>query len=213
MPSASYRRKLRNKAVSAPIAVPIYLVSSTDYGIQDCSESELNQIRQTFYRILDMITKHENFTEIIALIQSIITRMATRVEYYEVLDIIEHKLISVVENISDSVSPSIILARIEYIKTVIEKLEPDCAELGPVSKLILEILDYIIGTVSFEPVRSKLSYIQTYIAEKYGSGEELCKIRTVQDTLLDIICNIGEAAPLGIIGERIEYVRLLIDKL
>jgi hypothetical protein len=212
MPGAAYRRRLRSRVDTG--AAPVYLAGNGGAGgIVNCEGSELYQIRQTFYTILDMIIRHESFADIIALIQSIIAQVQSRVDYYKVLDIIEHKLLSVVENISDSVSPSIVKARVEYIKTIIEQLPPECGDLGPISTLILEIIDYIIGTVSFTPIQSNLNYIQEYITQKYGRREDICKINTIQDTLLDIICNIGDGVAEGIIGNRVQYVRVLIEQL
>lgn len=203
MATRSYRRKLRVSIVDK--IVP--------NGIINNKNCELYQIQETFYRILDMITRQDQLNDTLLLLQSITSKMETRVEHYKVLDMIEENLLSVVMNIEDSINPDIIRMRIEYIKTYIEQLGVDCNDLGRASILIMELLDSIISTVSFTGIETTISNIQSYISTKYGTIEEMNKIQTIQDNLLGIICNIEESISPGIVSYRVEYVKELIGQL
>jgi hypothetical protein len=209
MPTKTYRRKLRTKAANI-IKTPFntYIVPSVIDNY--CGENELEKIQNYFYNVLDMITQHDKIANIVSLLNNIIGSVKSAVDYYNILDMIENNLISVVCNIADGMSNNIICSRIEYIKTYIQQLPSDSDDLGPVSTMILQVIDSVISQVDFNIVKKNIGDIHTYIQNTYG---EMTQIDIIHDNILSIICNIGDGMSTGIICSRIEYLRTLISQI
>ena len=219
MPSTSYRRKLRN-----PYSTSIrYITNPTDSTNSttittiltpyityksDC-ESDLIKTQNYFYKILDMIIHHNDFTIIISNLHHIIDSTQSIVDYYRILEIIETNLLSVVFNISENISPGIIQTRIDYIRSYISKLPPGCVELSPISDMILQVINYIIKSVDFSIVITNINNIQDSLHQKYG---EMMYINNIHHNILSIICNISENTNSAIISERVKYLREIISE-
>lgn len=210
MPSSSYRRKLRN-----PYSTPIrYITNSTPILIpyitntSDC-ESDLIKTQNYFYKILDMIIQHNDFTVIISNLHTIIDSTQSTVDYYKILEIIETQLLSVVFNISENTSPGIIKNRIDYIRTYITQLPPNCVQLSPISDMILQVIHSIINSIDFSIVITNINDIQQSLHQKYG---EMTYINNIQHNILSIICNISENTNSEIISERVKYLRQIISE-
>jgi hypothetical protein len=184
--------------------LPIYVpVLPSEVKLQQ-GECDIDKIRNYFYKVIDMIIEHSKFNETAVILNDILQTVHTQVEYYRIMEMIETNLLSTVVNISDNVNANIIGLRIEYIKTYINELPPMCQEPGPISKMILEVIESIIQCVSFEKVTQTIGNIQTYIQDTYGSFE---KIETIQTNLLSIIENIGNGVTTPIISLRVNFVK------
>ncbi len=213
MPSSSYKRRLRSSPNcnrnTAYIAKPIYRpIILTNFE----GDTELIRIQNYFYKVIDMIIENNTLADAILTLNNIITEVKSRVELYKIIDIIESQLLSLVVNISDETPLGIIQGRIDYIKTIIDTLPPDCEEYGPVSIMILEVITSIQSSVSFDTVIKNILDIQKYITDTYGNMDT---ITLIQDNLLGIIENIaeGDGASTGIINTRLDYVKTLISTL
>ena len=229
MPSTSYRRKLRS-AITNSTTPTIYLYNSdfilppvvppvTPTPPPHIVETEkkicdIDKLRNHFYRVLEMITEQSEFVDTVAELNDIVKTVHTHVEYYKILDDIEYNLLATVINISDNINPKLIKVRIDYIKTFIDKLPPICQEPGPVSEMILDLINSIIQSVSLEKVTDTINNIQHYIQDSYGTIETMETIQTIQTNLLSIIDNIGSGITSKIITVRVNYVKeTLIDYL
>jgi hypothetical protein len=136
--------------------------------------------------------------------------LSTRVEFFKLLDTIEHNLFSTVVNIMDGTTANIIATRIAYVKTFIERLPPICQEPGPVSDMIMEILESLIATMSSQSIAGTITKIQTRIREKYGHFEQM---EEIQDNLLNIVDIVGSGTPMNIITLRVNFIRDLLRAL
>jgi hypothetical protein len=210
MPSNSYRRKLRTNRSSKPYITPAFLNNCNTKSCDSTQLSELEKIQNYFYDVIDMIIQHDKFTSAVTILNNIISSVREKVEFYKILEVIENQLLSIVVNISDSVPIGIIAMRIECVKEAINTLPADCNEVGPISIMILEIIDLLKNNISFSTVISNINELKTYINDKYGKYDEII---VIQDQLLSIVTNIGNGFGYGIICTRVEYVKDLVSKL
>jgi len=155
-----------------------------------------------------MIIQHNDFTLIISNLQRIIDSTQSIVDYYTILDTIEHNLLSTVLNISENINPGIIKIRIEYIRTYIDQLPPGCVKISPISDMILQVINSIINSVDFSQVIKNITDIQTTLTRTYG---EMTYINHIHNIILSIICNISENTNSAIISERVKYLREIIS--
>jgi hypothetical protein len=209
MPSSSYRRRLRTTAVVQFSYNNTYTFTNTSNGICTKNSEKIN-IQNYFYKILDNIILYNDFTSNVHTIQTIISKTQDAADFYKLIEIIQHNLLSVVGNISDNTHSGIIQNRIDYIKTYIDQLPPDCAHLTPVSDMILQIIDSIVKTVDLSHVTTDINKIQLYIDDKYS---DMLYIDKIQDNILSILCNIGQNVSSSIISERVQYLRQFIEHL
>jgi hypothetical protein len=208
MPSTTYRRKLRARETNATMQLHYIQQTSLPSAVsKQKGECEIEKIQNYFYNVLDMLTNQLNFTEATATLTNIIKTLSTRVEFFKLLDTIEHNLFSTVVNIMDGTTANIIATRIAYVKTFIERLPPICQEPGPVSDMIMEILESLIATMSSQSIAGTILQIQTRIREKYGHFEQM---EEIQDNLLNIVDIMGSGAPINIITLRVNFVRDLL---
>jgi hypothetical protein len=211
MPSTTYRRKLRARETNATMQLHYIQQTSLPSAVsKQKGECEIEKIQNYFYNVLDMLTNQLNFTEATATLTNIVKTLSTRVEYFKLLDTIEHNLFNTVVNIMDGATSQLIAMRIDYVKSYIEKLPPICQEPGPVSDMIMEILESLISVMSPTGITSTIAQIQTRIREKYGHFEQM---EEIQDNLLNIVDILGSGTTTSIIALRVEYVRGLLSAL
>lgn len=215
MPGTTYKRRLRNNRIGNTYLNKFIYPDNTPFMLNNLNEDfsgkdQLIRIQNYFYKILDLIIQHNNFTTVLSALNQIIDSVKSYVDYYKIIDMIENDLLSIVLNISDSINPGLIKIRIECVKSYIDQLPPKCQNICTVPPMILELIDSITNNVNFSIVRNNISELQNFITEKYGKLE---KYNLIQDNLLSIICNIGEGITTGIVETRVEYVRTLISQL
>lgn len=76
--------------------------------------------------------------------------------------------------------------------------------------MLFHILDLIMNGMSLSGIVENISQLQRYTLEAYNQNALLTQI---QLTILDIICNISQGTPTGIIACRIDFLKGLISKL
>jgi len=205
--SSSYRRKLRKPIGS----ISKYILSSNVSTVSsNVSNSELITIQNKFCKILDNIILYNDFSLNISELHSILESTRTIVDYHKLIDNIQNILLSVVCNISNSVNSNIIQTRIDYIKTYIDVLPEGHLNLSPLSDMILRLIDHIVTTMDFSSINNDINTIQLYINKNYTNT---LHVENIQNTILSIICNIGQNTNTNIITNRIQYLRELIDQL
>lgn len=209
MPNPHYRRKLRAKTTQSPqLFYNIYVLPPVVE--KQSGACELDKIRSYFLHVIDMLIQYENFTEITQNLQSIVQSVHTYVEYYRILDRIEHNLLSVAINISDNVNPKIIQSRIEYIQSYIQELPPVCQDTGPVAELIIQLIESIIESVHIEKVSSTIQTIQMYLTQNYGNIRE---IEEIQTNIVNVIDSIQSGVNTKFVEMRIKFIKELIESM
>lgn len=208
MPSRWYRRNLRHTIDAGTIvfSTPRYIDLPCAVQSQkgDC---DIDKIHQYFYTAIDSIIEHMNFTEAVSNLNAIVQSVSSYIEYYKILDSIEENLLSTAMNIIDGASAQIIKERINYVKTIIDSLPPLCQERGPVSDMILQILDTLIQSLNTPSISGTITQIQTYIQDRYG---HMSQIEEIQTNLLSVIDSIGSGASPNIISLRVQFIRELL---
>ena len=93
MPSTTYRRKLRAQETNTPMQLHYIQKTNLPTAVsKQKGECEIEKIQNYFYNVLDMLTNHLNFTEAAATLTTIVKTVSTRVEFFKLLDTIEHNL-------------------------------------------------------------------------------------------------------------------------
>jgi hypothetical protein len=212
MPSSSYRRKLRKPIgqVSKYI-VPAVILNAVISNTTHSCDSELVIIQKYFYKVLDDIILYNDFTSNVSVLHSILAHTKSIIDFHKLIDRIQNTLLSVVCNISNSVHSNIIQTRIDHIKTCIDALPEGCLNLSPLSDMVLQLIHHIVTTMDFSGIHNNINEIQLYINQKYNT--DTSHINTIHDTILSIICNIGQNTNTSIINERILYLRQIIAQL
>lgn len=205
MPSHHHRRRVRNMAGRRFIIKPMFLNNVS-------GESEVVQIQTYLTHVVNTIAQQNSVANTVSILQGVIEQVKTRVEYYKVLDTIEEQVLSVLGNMADSISPGIIKLRLECVRNSIQQLPMEGPEYGTkeMHDMLFHILDLIMNGMSFGDIASNITQLQRYTLEAYNQNALLTQI---QLTILDIICNISEGVPSGIISCRVDFLKGLISKL
>jgi hypothetical protein len=205
MPPSSYRRRIRT---NVPALYNRYITPTAP--IEENNFDRVIENQRDIYRVLENIIQLNTFTESTQTLEKMVESVSDVVEYYRILDIIEHNLLSVACNIADCINPEIICARILYIKSIIDTLPPNSAAPGYVSNMIMEVIESVINGVNFDAIRTKLVDVQQYINTNYGNGS---LIELIQHNILGLVCNISDGVNSAIICSRVEYIKTLIQQL
>ena len=207
MPSSSYRRRLReHKTTNVYLSSTIYdvdCVSSCD-GV--AVNSKKTELEQKFYDILDMIINQNAFSDVISSLDSIKEFTGSLSEYCKKLDVVLDNLCGIIGNIGDSVGSSIIQNRIDYIRTLILDLPDTCVDYRPLSDMIMNLIATITTTFDINTVTADVRDIHTFVDVNYDTVK-MDTVKLIQETLIDIICNIEQGNNTAIIADRIQYVR------
>jgi hypothetical protein len=192
--------------------MPNIIAKPTEYitRVASSENCDLNILQKHFYRIIDNIIQYNNFTETVTDLQNMLESVECYMDYYNLLDCIETNILSVVCNIIDNTSAGIIQTRVDYIKTIIDKLSSNCQQDCEVPSMFLQLIDLLINQVDLKTISQNILDIQFYLNTTYS---HLDLIHEIQNILLGVVTNIGEGTPNGIISCRIEYVRGLIRQI
>jgi hypothetical protein len=174
-------------------------------------ETEIVQIQNYFTYVAETMAQQNSVANTVSVLQGIIQQVNSRVEYFKVLDILEEQVLSIICNISDGITPGIIKLRMECVRMTIQEL-PDGPEYGTetIRDMLFHILDLITNGTSLNSIAENITQLQKYTLELYNQNTLLTQIQT---TIIDIICNISQGTPSGIIACRIDFLRSLITKL
>jgi hypothetical protein len=217
------RKKLRNiiSSDSTPyITKPSNLVPyvSSYYNFEDyvtqtaydntilVTQNDKTILQQKFYDIIDMIIKQNEFTNIVTSLNSILEFTGPYSDYCRKLETVMENLCGVIANISDTVSVSIIQTRIEYIRSLIKELPEACEDYRPLSDMIMNLISVINSSFDMNEVTNNVNDVHQFVDTNF-SLIEINAARLIEDTLINIICNISQGNNTAIIASRIEYVR------
>lgn len=222
MPSRSYRKKIRTVGTGTLYISPSYdlipymtdyynydrykqnNVQATDYAI--VPNYERTNLENAIYETLDMITKQSKLTDILAVLTSIKEVTGPRSEYCKKLDTILESMCGIIGNITDSVGGDIIKMRIDYIRSLIAELPESCDDYTPLSEMIIGLITLITSSFDINSVTANVHDIHNFVDTNFSLAE-IYNVRLIQETLIDIICNIKQGNNTAIIADRIEYVR------
>ena len=205
MPNRAYRTRLRRLGATRYITPPIFL--NVVKG-----ETEVVQIRNYFDYVTELLIKQTTIAETVSVLQGIISQVSTQTEYYTILDTIENQILSILGNVSDNITPGIIKLRLECVRNSILELPIEGPAYGSqnMHEMLFHILDLISNGISFSTISENILQLQKYTLEAYNQNTLLTLIQT---TILDIICNISQGTPSGVIACRVDYLKGLIAKL
>jgi hypothetical protein len=206
MPGRHYNRRVRKNAGNS--YVPLYIEPRA--LVTTTGECDLLKVHEYFYYIIDLITEQFNFTETIAALNVVVESLTTKLDYYNILNRIENDLLSVVDNISNGINGQLIKCRIDYIKNIIDELPPSCQDIGPVSDMTLQLLDYILTETDFNVIRTDINKVLNFLNTTFPN---ISLINDIQDKLIDIICDIASKTNPPIIQMRINYVQTLVTQI
>lgn len=167
-------------------------------------------IQQYFFDIIDSIILYSDMNNTIQQIKSLIEFISSKEEVYVFLDKIENIIESIITNITEDVSVSIINDRITYVRSLLSTLPDNYNNYTEFTVLILDIIESITGSIDFNKVYSNIIYIQELMTTDIDIYDS---IQHIQFTILSIISNIGNGDSIFIINERINYLQTLINKL
>jgi hypothetical protein len=205
MPSQQRRRRLRAGIVTRLITKPIFL-----NGAQ--GETEAVKIQSYLSYAVNTVSQQNAVAATVSVLQGVIGQVQTRVEYYKILDTIEEQILAILCNMGDNISPGIIKLRLECVRNSIRELPIEGPEFATkdMHDMLFNILDMILNGMSLTNIAENIIKLQQYTQEAYNRNSLLTQ---VQNTILEIICNISEGTPSGIIACRIDFLKGLITQL
>lgn len=206
MPGRHYRRRVQRNVMNSYI--PVYIEPQA--LVKRTGDCDLVKVHEYFYYIIDIITEKFNFTEAIAALNDVVEAVTTKVEYSNILDRIENDLLSVVDNVSNGINGQLIKCRIDHIRKMIDELPTACEDIGPVSDMTLQLLDYMLTETDFNVIRTDINEVLNFLNRTFPNIQV---INDVQDKLIDIICDIGGGINPALIKMRIDYVQTLVSKI
>ena len=226
MPNRHYRRKLTNDNNTNAANVMYGLLNINTYQnnvvdnniitysnlISPYGILTLEKIQNDINDIIDSITLKMEFDKIIDMASTLQTALKSKEDLLVLIDNIEKTVLSIIQNLADRVDLNIVLRRIEYLRELIDELEPTCCVSyeGPIAELILEIIDMFAKLVPIEDITTSISNVH-YIINNTLKNDEY--IRNAEEYLLSILQNISDCIPYGIIITRIQCLKEIIDKI
>jgi hypothetical protein len=225
MPSRTYRRLLRNWGFtfsSTPVIIgnPYSNGSSrvgngngiARYNISINGIKTINNIEDDINTIIDSITEKIEFDKIISMASALDDILKDKQKTLDLICNIETTILSIINNVADRVDLNIVLRRIEYVKDLINQLEPTCCISydGPISIAILEIIDMFSKLVDMDVICNSITNVNKTLQDNIKNQEY---IKTAEELLLSILQNISDNVYYGIIIRRVESFQELIKKI
>lgn len=225
MPNARYRRKLRNNYRSNEYGVMTSLSMADTYSPHVVDNTitysnllspngilTLEKIQNDINDIIDTIALKMEFDKVIEMASTLQSALKSKEDLLILIDNIENTVLSIIQNLADRVELNIILRRIEYLRTLIDELEPTCCVSyeGPIAELILEIIDMFSKLAPIEDITTSISNVH-YIINNTLKNDEY--IRNAEEYLLSIIQNIADNVSYSIIILRIHCLKEIVDKI
>jgi len=217
MPNPRYRRQTRTSNAISFSFIRQYYIDKTiqlNLPIQTTSSNiyrptnKFEIIYQYFYDLIDAFSQQADLNDIIKKANDIINIFSEKEQVYQVIDLIENNIFSIVTNIYESTSISIITARLEYLKELLATIPANYDDYGRIADMLREIIGGIIDGFDFTSVSHSLGVVQQEMAADVALIE---KFDRIQQDVLSIIQNIAEGVDLHIIRMRLVYLKTLID--
>jgi len=221
MPSRSYRRLLRNGGFTFS-STPVIIGNTFSvggggagggrYNIPINGIKTINNIEDDINKIIDSITDKIEFDKIITMASALDDIFKNKQKTLDLIINIEITVLSIIGNIADRIDLNIVLRRIEYVKGLINQLDPTCciSHDGPIAKAILEIIDMFSNLVDMDVICNSITDVNKILQDNIKNQEY---IKTAEELLLSIIQNISNNVYYGIIIQRVKSFQDLIKKI
>lgn len=222
MPSRTYRRALRNGGFTFS-STPVIIGNPGGGGgagngfgrrttISVSGIKTITGIESDIEDIIESITNKMEFDKIISMASSLDEILKDKQKVLELICTIETTVLSIIDNVADRVDLNIVIRRIDYVRQLINGLEPTCCISydGPIATTILEIIDMFSKLVSLDDICGHISSVHKILLDNIKNQQY---IKTAEELLLSILQNISDNVYYGIIIRRVESFQELIKKI
>ena len=207
MASRHYRRNLRNHTTSH---APLKIYSASNISKQTHEILSFRNAELDIFSIIDSIHKYDEFQTTFTHLTSLHNNIQTKADIINLVKQIELLVLSIFQNITDKTELSIILTRIEYLKSLVDTIVPNpFIYEETVSTYILDILD-LLNTIikSNSPVFTPaIDYIQSINIVVQKMLYNLNSVSNAENMLLSILQNIADKVELPLILLRIDTLK------
>lgn len=191
------------------IAKHKYITRSIFQNITNDDDITFKKMELYYIDIIDSVANHIEIKKIIEETDSIIKMFSKKEEIFQIIDLIENNILSILGNLSHNVPIGIIQCRIDYLKGIIQTLPEGYDDYGQFSCLIYDIIDLITKEFNYNVVIQNINTFHDKLQSNIFFLDNFIELR---DTLFSIIENIQNGVPLGIIQCRIEHLKEMIAK-
>jgi hypothetical protein len=216
MPPRHYRYQLRNvrrnifvtqtNIIDTPLDYESNVIFSNSKGFQ------FTAFQEQLFNIVDVITQRLEINEIITQVNKLINSLSSAVELRNLFENIESTAISIIQNFADGIDIGIISTRVNYLRNVISNIPDGAAQedYAVIGQLILDVLGMLTGGVDLASLQNQITDIQTTIQPDVTYYDNIEEIKTL---ICSIVQNIADGVDIGIITNRINYLRDLITNI
>jgi len=216
MPPRHYRHQLRNvrrNIFVRPNTINDGLLTYDNNVLFSSTQGfQFTSFQNQLFNIVDIITQRLEINEIITQVNLLLNSMSSALELRNLFETIESTAISIIQNFADGIDIGIISSRINYLRTVISNIpngssQEDYAVIG---QLILDILGMLTEGVDLNTLQNMMTDLQSTIEPDVIYYDHIEEIKTL---ICSIVQNIADGVAIGIITNRINYLRDLITNI
>jgi hypothetical protein len=213
MSSHRYKRQLRNNSsrLLSRCSTVISVSTKKSSVLSPNGILTIDKLEQDVYKIIDAITLRMELDKVLEIATTFRDIVKTRADAFDLIIRIEELVLSIIGNFADRVDFGIITCRIQYLKGLIEDMDPTCCINydGPFADMILEIFTMLGQAVDIGFVQGSMENIYNIIHRNVLNEQY---IREAEDIIIGIVQNIADRVDLGIISCRLVYLQDLISK-
>jgi hypothetical protein len=172
----------------------------------------IDKIEKDVFAIIEAITLQIELDKVCEMANTFYNSLKSKSQMLELVDNLEDLSLSIICNIVDKVELGIINCRIQYLKEVISKLDPDCViEYDKnMADTLLDIFNMISNSANIDNVKTKMENIYNILHQNVLNEDY---IKQAEDITIGIFQNIADRVDLGIISCRLMYLQNIISKI
>jgi len=174
-----------------------------------CVDHPMTQFRNYIFDIIQIISTTLDIQSATERVNSLLTIIYTKEDLYNTIDLLETTVVSVVGNIHSGVSIDIVKCRIQYIRSLIEKLSSCDYGYPSLSPYIFDLMELIITSFDLPSIIEKATTFKTSLQD---DARFIKFADEVQKIILSIISNIQSGTDINIVRCRIMYLQDLVSK-
>lgn len=212
MPASHYRRRIL-QSYRRDNTTNTYLQTNT--VVVNEYNAELRKFQNYICDIIDIIKTTLDIKLIQNKVLEILNVTETKSDIDTLLDLIEENIFGVINNVSDCISIDIIRCRFQYIRELTAKISEEgdnCYNYNyqEIYTLIFHFIDSITKGIDLSVVIAEIKNFKIILKD---DSDILETYNVIEYTILDIIKNVKDCAPIDIIRCRIQYLRELINSI
>lgn len=208
MPSRWYKGNQRNNKKCEQRNVKDIFIESM---ITDKGKDLFKKLERDVFRIIDTISLRIELDKTLELATEFHNTMKTKKDAIDLIDKIEKIVYSILDNIISRTDLGLVIQRINYLKEIVKKIDPICdiSYDKELSDEIMEVFRMIEKAFDINIVQSKIEIVHGTITNIARNEKN---IREAERILIEICDNISTRTNLGIVMQRITYMKDLISK-